>query len=61
MVKIQQPSANGVTYGTAGREDSKRCVAEFEATGANADPNWETCLLSGIMYLILYKNSDIPD
>ena len=53
MVKTQQPSANGVTYGIAGREDSKRCIAEFEATGANGDPDWETCLLSSKLYLFL--------
>ena len=53
MVKTQQPSANGVTYGVAGREESKRCIAEFKATGINGDPDWETCLLSSKFYLFL--------
>ena len=47
MVKTQQPSANGVTYGTTSGEFSKKCYAEFGATSANNDTDWQTCLMDG--------------
>ena len=47
MVKTQQPSANGVTYGAASGCCPKNCYAEFDATGADTNANWQTCLFVG--------------
>ena len=47
MVRTQQPSANGVTYGTTSGGFAKMCYAEFGATSANNDTDWQTCLLDG--------------
>ena len=46
-VRAQQPSANGVTYGTTSGTYAKYCYAEFGATGANNDTDWQTCVLGG--------------
>ena len=47
MVRTQQPSANGVTYGTASGSFAKKCYAELGATDTNTDTDWQTCLLGG--------------
>ena len=36
-----QPSANGATYSASG---DGLCYAEFGATGANGNTNWQTCI-----------------
>lgn len=48
MVRTQEPSANGVTYGVSGSW-SGSCYAEFGMTGTNGIAGvWQTCqLLTG--------------
>ena len=45
-----EPSANGATWGTDG---SKKCFAEFGATGRNDDGNLRTCIFKGQLLCFL--------
>ena len=48
MVKENEPSANGATWGDGG------CYAEFGATGTNFNDEWQTCRFEG-RFIMLQK------
>ena len=48
VVKENEPSANGATWGDGG------CYAEFGATGTNFNDEWQTCRFEG-RYIMFKK------